>query len=61
EDFLFSCRTYEEFKDRSEQAFIQRKLEENGWNVSRTAEELGMQRSNLHKKIAKYGLKKRDQ
>jgi transcriptional regulator of acetoin/glycerol metabolism len=27
------------------------------YNVSRTAEALGMQRSNLYKKITKYGLR----
>ena len=53
---LFSCATFNEFKVASESAFLQHKLREYGYNVSRTAEELGMQRSNLYKKIQKYGL-----
>jgi two-component system nitrogen regulation response regulator NtrX len=33
-----------------------RKLEENDWNVSRTAEAIEMERSNLHRKIRSYGI-----
>ena len=36
---------------------MQHKLRENRYNVSKTAESLGMQRSNLYKKITKYGLR----
>jgi len=51
-------KSFEAFKDRAEREFLEKRLEENGWNVKRTAELLGMQRSNLYKKIEKYGLKK---
>ena len=44
-------------KDVSEKMFLQQKLTENDWNVKRTAEALGMQRSHLYKKIERYGLK----
>ena len=54
---LFSSSDFQEFKTRSETAFLQLKLKENLYNVSRTADVLGMQRSNLYKKIAKYGLR----
>ncbi|MBU8871482.1 MAG: sigma-54 dependent transcriptional regulator [Gemmatimonadales bacterium] len=53
---FFSCTDFQEFKTRSEGAFLQYKLKESMYNVSRTAELLGMQRSNLYKKISKYGL-----
>ena len=56
-DSIFSCPTFEEFKGTSEKLFFQKKLEENDWNIKRTAESLGMQRSNLYKKIDRYGLK----
>ncbi|MCK4537197.1 MAG: sigma-54-dependent Fis family transcriptional regulator [Candidatus Krumholzibacteria bacterium] len=59
EDMLkdpFSASGYQEFKDFTEKEFLQRKLRENGGNVSRTARELGMQRSNLYKKLEKYGI-----
>ena len=51
-----ACQDFQEFKARSERAFLQHKLQENRYNVSKTAEALGMQRSNLYKKITKYGL-----
>jgi DNA-binding NtrC family response regulator len=54
---FFQCRDFQEFKSVSEGAFLQHKLKENLYNVSKTAEALGMQRSNLYKKISKYGLR----
>ncbi len=53
---LFGSETFDSFKQDAEQAFLQAKLEENGWNVSETARRLGMPRSNLYKKIEKYGM-----
>ena len=49
--------TFQEFKAASEAAYLQAKLRENEYNVSRTAERLDMQRSNLYKKIQRYGLR----
>ena len=49
--------TFEEFKDCSEALFFRLKLEANGGNVKRTAEQLGMQRSHLYKKLDRYGLR----
>ncbi len=34
-----------------ERQFIIKKLEENEWNISKTAEAIGLERSNLHKKL----------
>jgi two-component system nitrogen regulation response regulator NtrX len=53
----FSAPTFEEFKNQSEMVFIRRKLAENNGNVKRTAENLGMQRSHLYKKLDRYGLR----
>ena len=53
----FQAGSFEDFKNRSEALFIRRKLEENGGNVKRTAERLGMQRSHLYKKLDRYGLR----
>jgi two-component system nitrogen regulation response regulator NtrX len=55
---LSSYETFEEFKESSERAFLKAKLEEKGWNVSETARALSMPRSNLYKKIEKYGLER---
>ncbi len=56
-DLFKTCRTFSEFQDASEKLFLQQRLAENDWNVKKTAETLGMQRSNLYKKIERYGLK----
>jgi two-component system nitrogen regulation response regulator NtrX len=57
DDDLFSYRTLREARDAYEREFIERKLREFGWNVSRTAEALEIERSNLHRKIKAYEIK----
>jgi len=39
-----------------EKDYIAKKLAENKWNVKKTAKAIGLERSNLHKKIKAYGL-----
>ncbi|MEW5806457.1 MAG: sigma-54 dependent transcriptional regulator [Acidobacteriota bacterium] len=53
---LESAKTLKDFKDVSERAFLVAKLRENNWNIARTAKEIGMQRSNLYKKMEIYGI-----
>ena len=48
--------TYKEAKGEFERAFIKKKLREFKGNISQTAEAIGIERSNLHKKIKTYGL-----
>jgi two-component system nitrogen regulation response regulator NtrX len=55
ESFL-SSDTLKEARETFERSFIASKLEEFGGNISKTAEAIGMERSNLHKKIKAYGL-----
>ncbi|MGH9868422.1 MAG: sigma-54-dependent transcriptional regulator [Candidatus Polarisedimenticolia bacterium] len=45
-----------EGRTRFERIFIARKLAECGFNVSRTAEALGVERSHLHRKLKAFGL-----
>lgn len=52
----FSYRTLKEARDAFERDFIIKKLEENNWNVSKTAEQLDIERSNLHRKIKAYNI-----
>jgi two-component system nitrogen regulation response regulator NtrX len=51
-------KSFQEFKDETEKEYILSKLEKNGWNVSKTADEMEIQRSHLYNKIEKYGLKR---
>ena len=46
----------EEFKAQAERGFLLAKLRAFDWNVSETARALAMPRSNLYKKIERYGL-----
>jgi len=50
------AQTFETFKQEAEKSFLQAKLREHDWNVSETARALKMPRSNLYKKIERYGL-----
>lgn len=49
---------FQDFKDYAEKEFIERKLKKNGWNITKTAEEIDIQRSHLYNKIDKYDLKR---
>lgn len=53
----FSLKTLREARESLEKDFITKKLEENNWNISKTAELLDIERSNLHRKIKAYDIK----
>ena len=53
----FSFSTLRDARDAFEKDFIIKKLDENAWNISKTAEVLDMERSNLHRKIKAYDIK----
>ena len=53
---LSAPHTFETFKQEAERSFLEAKLREHEWNVSETARALKMPRSNLYKKIERYGL-----
>jgi len=53
---LTACKTFEEFKEAAERAYLLGKLREFDWNVSETARAVEMPRSNLYKKIERYAL-----
>lgn len=50
--------SFQEYKDQAEKEYIKYKLEKNNWNVSKTADDIDIQRSHLYSKIDKYGLKR---
>jgi two-component system nitrogen regulation response regulator NtrX len=45
-----------EFREQVERQYIADTLNENDWNISRTAQILGIERTNLHKKLKTLGL-----
>jgi two-component system nitrogen regulation response regulator NtrX len=46
----------QEVREAAEREFILKKLEEHAWNISRSAEALGMERSNLYRKMKALGI-----
>ncbi|MDY0191606.1 MAG: sigma-54 dependent transcriptional regulator [Desulfuromonas sp.] len=48
--------SFKEAKEIFEREFIRTKLAEYEWNVSKTAEAISIERSNLHRKIKSYGI-----
>ncbi|GAA4102238.1 sigma-54 dependent transcriptional regulator [Mucilaginibacter panaciglaebae] len=51
-------KNFQDYKDYAEREYIKFKLEKNNWNVSKTADDIDIQRSHLYSKIEKYGLKR---
>lgn len=58
DEILSTSNTFQEFKEKAEKAFILKQLSLNNWNVSKTAEILGIQRSHLYNKLKKYEIEK---
>jgi len=50
--------TLREFREKAERQYIVDTLREAGWNISRTAVVLGVERTNLHKKIRAYAIRR---
>jgi two-component system, NtrC family, nitrogen regulation response regulator NtrX len=50
--------TLREFREQTERKYIVDTLKLTGWNISRTAVVLGVERTNLHKKIRGYQIKR---
>lgn len=57
-DLFEKFDSFQDFKDFAEKEFIQHKLEKNSWNVSKTADDIGIQRSHLYSKMDKFDLKR---
>jgi two-component system nitrogen regulation response regulator NtrX len=50
----------QEFRESAEREYINRKLEEAGGNITRAAEMLGLERSNLYRKMKNLGISHKD-
>ncbi|MDZ7715571.1 MAG: sigma-54 dependent transcriptional regulator [Balneolaceae bacterium] len=49
---------FQDFKEAAERLFLLRKLEENDWNISQTAEAIDIQRSHMYNKMKKYNIER---
>ena len=55
---LLAASSFADFKERAECAFILHRLREHDWNIAETARAIDMPRSNLYKKINRFGLER---
>ena len=58
ESSFFSSPDFRDARRNFEIAFLQRKLEENHWNVSRTAATIGLHRQSLQEKLRELGIRR---
>jgi len=59
-DLFEQFTTLEDYCDHTEKMYLLHKLEKNAWNISKTAEDIDIQRSRLYNKIEKYGLRREE-
>jgi len=57
---VLAGRNLKDARGDFEKDYIIRTLEQNDWNISRTAQILGIERSHLHRKIKSYGIETKD-
>ncbi len=55
---VLSAGTLKQFREVAERMFLLQKLEENDWNVTKTAQAIETPRSNLYKKLDQYDIKR---
>lgn len=59
EELSDSGETLKQARDEFEKRFIQSRLEDNNWNISKTASCIGVERSHLHRKLRALGIEAR--
>ncbi|MCC5934371.1 MAG: sigma-54 dependent transcriptional regulator [Candidatus Cyclonatronum sp.] len=57
-DLLEKYPDFQSFKDATELIFVKYQLDKHQWNISQTADAIGIQRSHLYNKIKKFNLKR---
>lgn len=56
-DDIYGAKSIKDARTQFEKEFIIRKLIENNYNISKTAEEIGLERTNIYRKIKSYNIK----
>ncbi len=49
---------FQDFKETAERIFLVKQLEKNDWNISQTADAVGLQRSHIYNKMKKYNIER---
>lgn len=57
-DLANQTDNFQDFKETAERIFLVKQLEKNDWNISQTAEAVGLQRSHIYNKMKKYNIER---
>ncbi|MBO6793763.1 MAG: sigma-54-dependent Fis family transcriptional regulator [Balneolaceae bacterium] len=57
-DLADSENDFQLFKESAERIFLEQQLEKHDWNISQTAETIGLQRSHVYNKMKKYNIER---
>jgi len=57
-DLANQSLSFQQYKEKAERFYLLKKLEENGWNVSATADAIDIQRSHIYNKMKKYDIER---
>lgn len=58
EELAAEAKDFQNFKESAERLFLVKQLERNDWNISQTAEAVGIQRSHIYNKMKKYNIER---
>ncbi len=58
DELTASTDNFQDFKERAERVFLVKQLEKHDWNISQTAEAIGLQRSHIYNKMKKYNIER---
>tara|TARA_R110002096_G_scaffold78670_3_gene185070 strand:+ start:2711 stop:4081 length:1371 start_codon:yes stop_codon:yes gene_type:complete len=58
EDMGYKIENFQDFKEKVERVFLVKQLEKNDWNISQTADAIGLQRSHIYTKMKKYNIER---
>jgi len=58
DQLLEQSLTFQEYKEKAERYYLIKKLEDNNWNVSATADAIDIQRSHIYNKMKKYDIER---
>ena len=60
QEIFLKTRSLAQAKEELEKKYVETQLALNEWNISKTAEGLGIQRTNLHRKMVQLGIERRE-
>jgi len=57
-NIVSQTENFQDFKETAERLFLVKQLQKNDWNISQTADAVGLQRSHIYNKMKKYNIER---